>query len=146
MTLHTASEGISFAREMEMATAAFYEELAQRFPAHAETFGGYAAANAKFVKNVERTYYGVITDGIEGCYAFRTLEPDDYVLDVDLGDGDDLAPALAKAIKNEETLVAYYKEAAEQSKGVMHDVPHAFLMVAKKKVARIDELKALAAS
>ncbi len=145
MTLHTASEGISFAREMEEATAAFYEESAKRFPAHAEAFSGYAAANAKFVKNVERTYYGVITDGIEGCYAFRSLEPGDYVLDVDLGGDVDLPGALAKAIKNEETLVAYYKEAAEQSKGVMHDVPHAFLLIAKKKGQRIEELKALAA-
>jgi predicted YcjX-like family ATPase len=145
MTLHTASEGISFAREMEEVTAGYYEELAKLFPAHAETFSAYAKANHKFVANVQRTYYGVITDGIEGCYAFRTLEPDDYVIDVDLGGDLDLAGALAKAIKNEETLVAYYKEAAEQSKGVMHDVPHAFLMVAKKKVARIEELKALAA-
>ncbi|MEE4276585.1 MAG: hypothetical protein V2J16_12050 [Thermoleophilia bacterium] len=146
MTLHTASEGISFAREMEEATAAYYEELAKRFPDHAETFGGYAAANAKFVKNVQRTYYGVITDGIEGCYAFRSLEPDDYVLDVEVGADVDLAGAVAKAVKNEETLVAYYQEAAEQSKGVMHDVPHAFLMVAKKKNQRIEQLKELAAS
>jgi predicted YcjX-like family ATPase len=146
MTLHTASEGISFAREMEEATAGYYEELAKVFPDHAERFTAYAAANAKFVKNVQRTYYGVITDGIEGCYAFKGIEPDDYVIDVDVGDDIDLATALAKAVKNEETIVAYYKEAAEQSKGVMHDVPHAFLMVVKKKVARIDELKALAAS
>lgn len=145
MTLHTASEGVSFAREMETATAAFYEDLAGRFADHAETFRGYAAANRKFVANVERTYYGVITDAIEGCYAFKGLEPEDYVVDVDLGGDVDLATALAKALKNEDAIVRYYNEAAQQSQGTMHDVPRAFLLVAKKKGQRIEELKALAA-
>ncbi len=145
MTLHTASEGISFAREMEMATAKFYEELARRFPEHAETFGAYAAANKKYVSDVERAYYGVITDAIEGCYAFKGLEPDDYVIDVELGAEVDLAAAVAKAVANEEAMLRYYTDAAEQSSGTMHDVPRAFRAVARKRAQRISDLKAMAA-
>jgi hypothetical protein len=143
MTLHTASEGISFAREMETATAGYYEELARRFTDDAETFNSYAATNRKNISNVQRAYYGVITDAIEGCYAFN-LEPEGYALDVDLSSAADLATAVAKALKNEETIVRYYTDAAEQSKGTMADVPRAFLLVARKRGERIDELKALA--
>lgn len=145
MTLHTASEGISFAREMEMTTAEFYEELARRFPEHAETFGSYAAANKKYVSDVERAYYGVITDAIEGCYAFKGLEPDDYVIDAELGADVDLAAALAKAVANEEAMLRYYTDAAEQSAGTMHDIPRAFRAVARKRTQRIADLKAMTA-
>jgi hypothetical protein len=141
MALHTASEGISFARELETATAAYYEELAQRFPDQAETFTSYAKLNKKWVAGVERAYYGVITDAIEGGYAFD-LDPDEYAIDVGLDDGTDLETAMAKAVGNEETIHRYYTVAAEQSKGTMADVPRAFLFVARKRNERIEELKA----
>ena len=143
MTLHTASEGISFARELETTSAECYEELARRFPDHAETFSSYAATNRKHVSNVQRAYYGVITDAIEGCYAFN-LEPEEYTLDLNLG-GSDLATAAATALRNEETIVRYYTDAAEQSKGTMADVPRAFLLVARKRGEGVEQLKELAA-
>ncbi|MCE5254899.1 MAG: hypothetical protein LLG45_11955 [Actinomycetia bacterium] len=144
MALNTCSEGISFGRELEEASAAFYEELAKLFPDHAETFLGYAAVNKKNVSNVQRTYFGVITDGLEGCYAFN-LEPGDYVIDVALPAGISLADALAKALALEETIVRFYNDAAEQGKGLMADVPRAFSLIARKRGERIDELKALGA-
>ncbi len=145
MALNTCSEGISFARELEETAAAFYEELAQRFPDDAEAFLGYAAINKKNVSNVERAYFGVITDALEGCFAFN-IEPEDYAIDVTLTDGIDRVDALAKALAVEETIVRYYADAAEQSKGLMADVPRAFSLVARKRGDRIDELKARAAN
>lgn len=144
MALNTCSEGISFGRELEEATAAFYEELAKLFPELAETFRGYAAANSKNVSNVQRTYFGVITDGLEGCYAFN-LEPGDYAIDVNLPSGISKADALAKAVAAEETIRRFYNDAAEQGKGLMADVPRAFSLIARKRGDRIDELKALGA-
>jgi hypothetical protein len=143
MTLNTCSEGISYARELEEAGASFYERLAGLFPADGESFTAYAAGNKKNVSNVERAYFGVITDALEGCYAFN-LEPEDYVIDVDLPDGLTRADALQKAIAMEETMVRFYTVAAEQSKGLMADVPRAFTLVARKRGERIDELKAKA--
>jgi hypothetical protein len=143
MTLNTCSEGISFSRELETVSAKFYEELARRFPEDSEVFLSYAAANKKNVSNIERTYFGVITDAIEGCFAFN-IEPTDYALDVELPGGIGRAGAADKAVTNEETIVRFYADAAEQSKGTMADVPRAFLLVAKKRGQRIEELKALA--
>jgi rubrerythrin len=145
MTLRTCSEGISYARELETASAAFYEELAKLFPADAERFTGYAAVNKKNISNVERAYYGVITDAIEGCFAFN-IEPENYVLDLAVDAGTDRSAALAKALEAEATIIRFYTDAAEQAKGTMADVPRAFLMVARKRGDRVDELKSLAAS
>jgi rubrerythrin len=141
MTLNTCSEGISYARELEETSAGYYERLAQLFPEDSETFRGYAAANKKNVSNVERAYFGVITDALEGCFAFN-IEPEDYSIDVDVPEGFTRAEALAKAIALEETMVRYYTDAAEQSKGLMADVPRAFMMVARKRNERVEELKA----
>jgi hypothetical protein len=143
MALNTCSEGISFAREMEEASAAFYEELAKLFPESAETFQGYAKVNNKNVSNVQRTYFGVITDGIEGCYAFN-LEPEEYVIDVAVPGGVAKADALAKAIAAEETITRFYADAGEQGKGLTADVARAFTMIAKKRGDRIDEIRSLA--
>ncbi len=96
MTMHTASEGISFARELETTSAECYEELARRFPDHAETFSSYAATNRKHVSNVQRAYYGVITDAIEGCYAFN-LNADDFALSTAVKDGAARAEAIKQA-------------------------------------------------
>jgi hypothetical protein len=141
MALNTCSEGISFARELEEAAAGMYERLAELFPADAETFRGYAAANRKNVSNVERAYFGVITDALEGCYAFN-IEPEEYSLDVTIPEGAGRAEALAKALAVEETMLRFYQVAAEQSKGLMADVPRAFSLVARKRSERIEELKA----
>lgn len=143
MAINTCSEGISFAREMEEASAKFYEDLAQRFPGDAETFRGYAATNKKNVSNVERAYFGVITDALEGCYAFN-LEAEGYAIDVESPQGSERAQALAKAVTFERTIMRFYTDAAEQSKGLMADVPRAFSLVARKRGERIEELEALA--
>jgi hypothetical protein len=144
MTLKTCSEGISFGRELEETSASFYEGLAKVLPDHAERLNGYAAVNRKNVSNVQRTYFGVITDGLEGCFAFN-LEPEAYAIDVELPDGIVKADALAKAIAAEETIVRFYTDAAEQGKGLMADVPRAFSLIARKRGGRIEELKAIAA-
>jgi hypothetical protein len=141
MALNTCSEGISFARELEETSAKFYERLAELFPADAETYLGYAAGNKKNVANVERAYFGVITDALEGCYAFN-IEPEDYAIDVSLPEGASREDAMAKAIAIEEAVVRFYTDAAEQSKGLMADVPRAFTLVARKRSERIEELKA----
>jgi len=99
--------------------------------------------NNKNVSNVQRTYFGVITDGIEGCFAFN-LEPEDYAIDVEVPGGIAKADALAKAIAAEETIARFYTDAGEQGKGLTADVARAFTLIARKRGDRIAELKALA--
>jgi hypothetical protein len=48
---------------------------------------------------------------------------------------------MAAAAKIEEKMVAFYKEAASQSKALMADVPRAMQLVAKKRAERLERLE-----
>ena len=140
MILHTASEGVSFAKKLESDAAGFYEELARRHAPGAETFLNFAKENRKNITQVERAYYGVITDALEGCFAFN-IETDNYTLPTALADGASGAEGNKQAIEIEKTTVAFYTE--EQSKSLMADVPRAFMLVARKREKRLAQLEAL---
>lgn len=142
MELNTASSVISLAREMEETSARFYESLAGQYPASEEMFTGYAKENRKFIKQFETAYYGVITDAIEGCYAFN-IDPDKYRLNTELAVGAAVAEAAGKALEIEDSLVRFYTDAAEQSKALLADVPRAFTLITKKRTAREEQIKAL---
>ena len=142
MELNTASSVISLAREMEEASARFYEGLAGQYPASEEMFTGYARENRKFIKQFETAYYGVITDAIEGCYAFN-IDPDKYQLNTELTAGAAVVEAAGKALEIEDSLVRFYTDAAAQSKSLMADVPRAFTLIAKKRSGRKQTLESI---
>jgi len=142
MILHTASEGVTFAKKLENDSAEFYEKLAQRSTGNAETLLSFAKENRKYVTQVESAYYGVITDAIEGCFAFN-IDPDDYVLKTTVDDGADYTGALKQAVEIEETIIRFYTDAAEQSKSLMADVPRAFMLIARKRAGRLEKLGSL---
>lgn len=133
---------ISFSRKLETESAAFYEAVADRFPEDAEIFAEFAKENKKIITQIERAYYGVSTDAIEGSYVFD-LEKDGYELGDAFSGQAGLAEALKIAIDMEEKIIAYYKAAAEKSKHLTADVPRSFNVVVKKKTDRIFRLRAL---
>jgi rubrerythrin len=142
MGISTCSGAISLSRELENDSAKFYEELSKRYEQEKDLFLTFARENGKYVSQIERAYYGVITDAIEGCFAFD-LNPEDYKIKTpsikDAGYLDVLKGALAM----EEKILKFYQVAAEQSKHLMADVPRSFTLVAKKRNERIPKLKAL---
>ncbi len=142
MILHTASEGITFARKLENDSAEFYENLAQRNAEDAETFLSFAGENKKNIVQVERAYYGVITDAIEGCFAFN-IDPDDYTLKTAVPDGTGYTDVLSQALEIEKTIIKFYTDAAEQSRSLMADVPRAFTIIARKRGNRLEKLDSL---
>ena len=142
MELNTASSVISFARELEETSARFYEGLAGQYPTSEEVFTGYAKENRKFIKQFETAYYGVITDAIEGCYAFN-IDPDKYQLNTELTAGVAVVEAAGKALEIEDSLVRFYTDAAAQSKSLMADVPLAFTLIAKKRSGRNQTLESI---
>ena len=77
MRLNTASEVISFTRKLEEDSAKFYEDLAQADIKGGETLLSLAQENRKNIIQIERAYYGVITDALEGCFAFN-INLDEY--------------------------------------------------------------------
>jgi len=142
MKLHTCSEGISFAKELENESAKFYEGLSQRYAKDDDILLSFVRENKKNVTQIERTYYGVITDAIEGCFAFN-VETDEYKLETSLAQNAGYSDALDKAIEMEDKIIKFYSDAAEQSEGLMADIPRVFKMAVKKRNNRLLQLRSL---
>ena len=142
MKLCTTSETISFARELEEKSAGFYEALAGRFE-EAKEFDAFVKENKKYTIQIQRTYQSVISDAIEGCFAFQ-VEADDFTIETDLPEGASFSDAVQKALAVEETIVNFYNTAADQSMSLMADIPRNFKIVVKKRNKRVERLKALA--
>jgi hypothetical protein len=142
MILQTASEGINFSRELEAESDIFYQEIARCFPGDAETFLSFSEENRKNVTNIERTYRGVITDAIEGGYAF-SLDPALYYIGTEVPKDISRAEMLGRAIEIENTIIRFYQDAASQSKSLMADIPRVFLIIARKREGRIEKLRTL---
>jgi hypothetical protein len=140
MKINTAAEGISLARKLESEGSEYYQKFAQVYPEEKETFLTYAKENQKYIAQIERSYYGVITDAIEGCYAFN-LDPDQYHLDTSLTKETQLTMALEKALRMEELIVRFYQEAIQQSEGIMADIPRTFALIVRNRQNRINTLK-----
>jgi len=142
MEINTASAAISFSKKLEEDCARFYEDLSQRYSKAEDVFLPFVKENQKNIVQIERAYYGVITDALEGCFAFN-LNPDEYTLKTELAEEASYSDALDKAVEIEEKMIKFYSDAAEQSKSLMADVPRAFVMVAKKRDNRRAMLKSL---
>ena len=142
MELNTASEVISFARRLEEDGVKLYEDLAQRYVEGRETWLSFDKENRKNVVQIERAYYGVITDAIEGCFAFK-IDPDEYALKTELAENASYSDVLNEAINMEEKIIKFYSDAAEQSKSLLADVPRIFAIVAKKRGERRAKLESL---
>ena len=142
MKLHTASEVISFVRELEGESAKFYEALSRKYAQNSDVFLSFAKENGKNIVQVERSYYGVITDALEGCFAFD-VETDTYALKTDLVENASYSDALGRAVEIEEKIIKFYSDAAEQSQTLMADVPRVFKIIAKKRGNRVAELGSL---
>jgi hypothetical protein len=144
MILNTASEGVSLAKKLESDSAGFYEEFARQDPQHAETFLSFARENKKNIANIDRVYYGVITDAIEGSYAF-CIESDDCAINVVIPATTNNRDLLQQALSMEETIIKFYSEASKQSDSLMADLPRAFTLIAKKHASRLSLLKSILA-
>ncbi len=142
MKLQTASAVISFAKRLEDESAKFYQDLSQRYAEGKDIFLSLAKENGKNVVQIERAYYEVITDAIEGCFAFN-INSDEYTFETVLAENASYSDALDKAIELEEKIAEFYTDAAEQSKSLMADVPRAFMMVARKRGNRVAQVRSL---
>jgi len=142
MEINTASATISFARKLEEDSAKFYADLSQKYPKGEDVFLTFAKENRKNIVQIERAYYGVISDALEGCFAFN-LNPDEYTLKTELAEAAGFSEALDQAVEIEEKIIRFYSDAAEQSKSLMADVPRAFTLIARKRESRELKIKSL---
>jgi rubrerythrin len=144
MGLNTASAVISFARKLEEDGIKLYEGLAQQYPQDRETWLALARENKRNIVQVERAYYGVITDALEGCFSFK-MSPDEYAFERELKEDASYSEALNQALAMENRIIGFYYEAAKQSESLLADVPRAFTMVAKRRGDRCSKLRSLLA-
>jgi rubrerythrin len=142
MGLNTTAEVIGLAKSLEEESATFYRELAGNYSGAGDTFLTLADDNKKYITQIDRAYYGVITDALEGCFSFN-IDPDKYTLDTGVTGDMPYAGALHRAVAMEEQIIGFYVEAARQSESLMADIPRAFKMVARKRGERVARLKTL---
>ena len=83
MSINTASAAIIFARDLEQDGAKFYEGLSQKYPQSRDSFLAMARDNRKYVAQVRTAYYSMISDAIEGCFAFN-INPEEFRLKIQL--------------------------------------------------------------
>ncbi len=142
MRLQTASEVISFLKQLERQSADFYKWLAKNIEAHKDLFLGFAKENEKNINNIERTYYGVITDAIEGCYAFA-IETDIYQIEDKCVLEGNYSDAISRVLQIESTILQFYIDAAKQSHGLMADIPRVMERIAKVRADRVQRLNTM---
>ena len=142
MVLHTASEVFSFAKRMEEEGAQFYKKLARSFSVSVDTFEQFAKENRRFSQQVERAYYGGISDALEGGFAFE-IDQERYEGNTETPESVSLSEALSRAAEMEERTRSFYVDAAAQSGSLMADLPRAFAQVAKRRERRIETIRAL---
>lgn len=141
MKLITASATISFAKELEDTGTRFYETLLQKYPEGTETLLPFVQENKKHKTAIDRAYYGVISDALEGCFSFEDIDTDDYAIETQLPERTSYTDALTMAITIEEKIMTFYAQATEASKSLMADVPRTFEKIAKKRGERIKKLR-----
>ena len=142
MILHTASEVISLTKKLENESAEFYEELLKVYEQDSDIFLTYIKENEKYTKQIERAYYGTISDAIEGTFAFN-LETDNYAFEMMLEKDTSYTDTLNQALNIEKLITCFYSDAAEQSQSLMADVPRVFKLVARKREERMGKLEML---
>ncbi|MCE5258231.1 MAG: hypothetical protein LLG44_04120 [Chloroflexi bacterium] len=140
---YTASAIISFCADWEKQAEHFYKTLAERFPVHAAKFGVMAGECAKHKTLVQRTYQETVSDILETGYAFNDFNPSDYLVDLAVPEGMQLAQAIAQAITLEEKAIAFYQEVARRSQSLLATIPRAFTKVAAKRTERLAQLRSL---
>jgi len=139
----TASAIIKFTQDLEERSMRFYEELAQRFEKHKETFRVFAKDSKRNGVLITRTYQETITDALEACFGFEGLDLADYQVNRVLAEGISYSEALQAAIHLEEAATRFYIDAADRSESLLATIPSAFKRVAKKRGKRKVKLQVL---
>ena len=141
MKLNTASAAVRFAKQLEDDSRNLYEHVSDRYPDWQPALAPFIRENKRNVGSIDRAYIGVVSDALDTQFAFEGIDTDDYGLVTALPDSpDEVADALAS---NEETIIAFYRAAADSSRDLLADVPRAFDRIASKRSRRIELLKTL---
>ena len=141
MKLNTASAAVRFAKQLEDETRDLYERVSERFPHWQPTLAPFIRENKRNAGSIDRAYIGVVSDALDTQFAFEGIDTDDYEVLTDLPDSPDQVVAVLAS--NEETIIAFYRAAADSSRDLLADIPRAFDRIASKRSRRAEVLSAL---
>ena len=141
MKLNTASAVVRFAKQLEDDSRDLYERVSERYPEWQTDLAPFIRENRRNVGSIDRAYIGVVSDALDTQFAFEGIDTGDYEVITDLPDSPDEVAAVLAA--NEETIIAFYRAAADTSRDLLADVPRAFDRIASKRSRRADVLAAL---
>lgn len=143
--LNTASGVLGFAKKLEDKIVRFYEDTAhnEKYSAAKETFLAFITESKKNTAMIERVYREIITDAIEACYSFPTLNSGDYLIEIELAENMSYLDVLKIAMEFEEKSRRFYLDSAESSRSLLADISVAFKKVGQKKDDRLLKLKSL---
>ena len=141
MKLNTASAAVRFAKQLEDDSRDLYERVSQRYPEWESELAPFIRENKRNVGSIDRAYIGVVSDALDTQFAFEGIDTDDYGLVTDLPDSPGEVVAVLAA--NEDTIIAFYRAAADSSRDLLADVPRAFDRVASKRSHRPEALRTL---
>lgn len=142
MELVTASAVVGYATKLEEESAKLYESLAQKHAEAKETFLSLAKENRSNKVSIERAYYGVISDKLEACF-IKTLNTEDYGIEVSLPEGLSLKDTVDKLVELEEKIQKFLLDASASIGALVPDVSWMFSRIGKKRKDRIERLKTM---
>lgn len=142
-TVLTASSIISFIQQLENRSAAFYRNLADRFPQDGDVFLSLAESCEKIKQSVVRTYRETISDALEAGFSFSGLDLAQYEMEDTLEEGVDYPGAVRTAIDVEGTAADFYQDVADRSRSLLATISMAFKGAAKQRRRHQHELQSL---
>lgn len=137
--LKTASSVINYIVTIESASADFYGQSAAAYSELQNALEKLAKENKKYGKRIKKAYYSAVTDALETNFSFKGLEA--TVVLPETGECESAAHLQIQAIALEKSIQSFYLEAADQSKGLLADVPKAIMRLAKERDKRIKTLE-----
>ena len=141
MELNTAAAVIRYLSNLELKSAALYEEWSKLHEELREAFAKFSKENKKNEQKVKRAYYSVVSDALETGFCFKGFESDLEVQQ--LTPEATVSEILIVAIGFENAIRDLYAEAAGLSKCLLADVPREMEKVVKAREERISKLKTL---
>jgi len=143
----TASSVISFSKRLEDQSAAFYRDLAERFPEKREALLSLANECEKTKTSVVRTYRETISDALEAGFSFKGLDLADYdvaqLTDSAQREGVDYEQALVAAVALEGRAHDFYQDVARRSRSLLATIAMAFKRAARDRKRRKQKLESM---
>ena len=139
--IRTTSQLIALHGELEDRVAEILRSLAQIHPEAADTLSKLADEGVQHRDMILKVYREGVTDAFEVGYLSKPMDEDEYTVREPKGS---LSSAVKTALLNEDTVIRFCRDAAEDSNQLIPGLPQTFLRLAKRKEKRRAALGALA--